>query len=153
MLWGRFCVKHWKSPQDTSLQGNIQIFPSAEFVRIIAVWERRAMKTIYGPVIVNEEWWRRYNHELYDLFRVLDNVTVAKSRNWVGLRACKPNGGVAALQEVTEGQILSATKVDETTICRQIYDNVTWRKLKATDRARPWPTFQGHRWKYVISNG
>ena len=38
------------------------------------MFERKVLRTIYGPVCVDGEWRTRYNHELYSLYKY-DQVT------------------------------------------------------------------------------
>ena len=37
--------------------------------RILDMFERKVLRTIYGPVCVDGEWRTRYNHKLYSLYK------------------------------------------------------------------------------------
>lgn len=52
----------------------------------IGVFERKILRQIFGPVNVGGEWRRRYNHELYKLYRDTDIVRRVKIRRlqWLG---------------------------------------------------------------------
>lgn len=53
----------------------------------LGIFERKVLRTIFGPVrVAGEEWRRRYNHELKALYREPDIVAVAKASRlrWAG---------------------------------------------------------------------
>lgn len=54
--------------------------------QMLSVWERKVLRTIFGPVRDGEEWRSRYNHELYNLYGNPGIVAVAKSNRirWAG---------------------------------------------------------------------
>jgi len=39
---------------------------------MLNAFERKVLRKIYGPVLVNEQWHKRYNHEIYSLLEVVD---------------------------------------------------------------------------------
>ena len=52
----------------------------------IATFERRILRTIYGPVRDHNGWRRRYNRELYDIYAepdVISSIKVGRLR-WAG---------------------------------------------------------------------
>lgn len=60
---------------------------TAEDEEKLAVFERMVLRTIIGPVKVEDDVYRsRYNHELYQIFREPDIVKVSKHRrlSWAG---------------------------------------------------------------------
>ena len=54
--------------------------------RTLDIFERKVLRTIYGPVCVDGEWRTRYNHELYSLYKddqVTKKIRVQRLR-WIG---------------------------------------------------------------------
>ena len=54
--------------------------------RMLDMFERKVLGTIYGPVCVDGEWRTRYNHELYSLYKddqVTKKIRVQRLR-WLG---------------------------------------------------------------------
>ena len=54
--------------------------------RMLDMFERKVLRTIYGPVCVDGEWRTRYNHELYSLYKdyqVTKKIRVQRLR-WLG---------------------------------------------------------------------
>ena len=52
----------------------------------LLVFERRVLRTIFGPVIINEEWRSRYNDELYTLYAhetIVQKIKFQRLR-WLG---------------------------------------------------------------------
>ena len=50
------------------------------------VFERKVLRMIYGPVCVRDEWRRRFNHELYSLYKdstIVDRIHKQQVR-WLG---------------------------------------------------------------------
>jgi len=52
----------------------------------LLVFERRILRSIFGAVNVNGNWRRRYNHELYQLYKEPDIVKYIKINRlrWLG---------------------------------------------------------------------
>ena len=54
--------------------------------RKLDMFERKVLRTIYGPVCVDVEWITRYNHKLYSLYK--DDQAIKKIRvqrlRWLG---------------------------------------------------------------------
>ena len=65
--------------------------------RILDMFERKVLRTIYGPVWVDGEWRTRYNHELYSLYtddQVTKKIRVQRLR-WLGHLARMKDENVA----------------------------------------------------------
>ncbi|PSN43351.1 hypothetical protein C0J52_15555 [Blattella germanica] len=54
--------------------------------RQLCIFERKILRQIFGPVEENNEWRRRYNHELYELYKGPDIVGSIKIQrlHWAG---------------------------------------------------------------------
>jgi hypothetical protein len=54
--------------------------------RLLSIFERRMLRYIFGPVEENGTWRRRYNHELYKLFKEQDIIGYIKEKRleWAG---------------------------------------------------------------------
>ena len=65
--------------------------------QMLDLFERKVLRTIYGPVCVDGEWRTRYNHELYSLYKgdqVTKKIRVQRLR-WLGHLARMNNENVA----------------------------------------------------------
>lgn len=68
----------------------------------LAIFERKILRKIYGPVKENEEWRLRYNRELYELYNSPDIVTDIKvgRLRWAGhIQRMKANEMVRKIME------------------------------------------------------
>jgi hypothetical protein len=54
--------------------------------KTLAVFERKILIAIYGPIKDNDEWRIRYNFELYALYKDMDIITFIKvgRLKWAG---------------------------------------------------------------------
>jgi hypothetical protein len=43
--------------------------------KALAVFEKKVLRSIYGPIKDNNEWRIRYNYELWALYEDMDNIT------------------------------------------------------------------------------
>jgi hypothetical protein len=50
---------------------------------MLNAFERKVQRKIYGPVLVNEQWQKRYNHEIYKEMRLTRNIRLRRLQ-WVG---------------------------------------------------------------------
>ena len=40
--------------------------------KMFNAFDRKVLRKICGPVLVNGEWWNRYNHEIYNLYKEME---------------------------------------------------------------------------------
>lgn len=57
----------------------------------LGCFERKILRTIYGAMCENGTWRKRYNHELYGLYKDSHIVKMIKLNRLVG-RSCNENG-------------------------------------------------------------
>ncbi len=50
----------------------------------IAVFERRFLRSIFGGIEENGLWGRRFNFEIYRIFKEPDIIKVLKLNEWIG---------------------------------------------------------------------
>ena len=108
----------------------------------LGVFERKILRKIYGPIIENGEYRRRWNHELYELYPDIDvvrRVKIARLR-WLGhvSRMDQNEPARKVFEDVLEGRrkvgrprLRWKDQVDESL---RILGVTNWRE-KAKDRA------------------
>jgi hypothetical protein len=54
--------------------------------KIRNAFERKVVRIIYGPVLVNGQWQNRHNHEIYNLYKDMEIARNVRLRGlkWVG---------------------------------------------------------------------
>ena len=40
--------------------------------KMLNAFDRKVLRKIYGPVLVNGQWRNRYNHEIYNLYKEIE---------------------------------------------------------------------------------
>jgi hypothetical protein len=53
---------------------------------VLATWERKMLRTIYGPKYINNEWKTQTNEEIMNMFNAPDIISTIKSKRieWLG---------------------------------------------------------------------
>jgi hypothetical protein len=46
---------------------------------VLNAFEGKILRKIYEPVLVNEQWQKRYNHEIYNLYKEMGLTRIKKT--------------------------------------------------------------------------
>jgi hypothetical protein len=54
--------------------------------KILKAFERKVLRKIYGPVMVNGQWLNKHNHEIYTVYKEIELTRNIRLRRlqWVG---------------------------------------------------------------------